>query len=202
MAGPLRDAFHIVIPSLPGYGFSAKPTAPRLESGQHRPRLGDADAAPRLRKIRCAGRRLGQCRFGSHGSAAAAGIARHPHQHGGNGSARRVQGAFRRRPRRRPASRPRKSMPGTSSTTSTKTDWAMRMRCRCVRRRCTASPIRRSVSRAGSSITTFASYEMIARVFDGKPEGLTRDDILDNITLYWLTNTAISSARPLLGHHA
>ena len=39
------------------------------------------------------------------------------------------------------------------------------------------------------------SYLMIARVFDGKPEGLSRDDILDNITLYWLTNTAISSAR-------
>src|ERR1700726_1799469 len=39
------------------------------------------------------------------------------------------------------------------------------------------------------------SYKLIARVFDGKTEGLTRDDILDNITLYWLTNTAISSAR-------
>lgn len=39
------------------------------------------------------------------------------------------------------------------------------------------------------------SYEMIARVFDGKREGLTRDDVLDNVTLYWLTNTAISSAR-------
>jgi pimeloyl-ACP methyl ester carboxylesterase len=39
------------------------------------------------------------------------------------------------------------------------------------------------------------SYELIARVFDGQKEGLTRDDILDNITLYWLTNTAISSAR-------
>jgi len=39
------------------------------------------------------------------------------------------------------------------------------------------------------------SYRMIARAFDGKPEGLTRDDILDNVTLYWLTNTAISSAR-------
>lgn len=39
------------------------------------------------------------------------------------------------------------------------------------------------------------SEELIARVFDGKPEGLTRDDILDNITLYWLTETAISSAR-------
>jgi pimeloyl-ACP methyl ester carboxylesterase len=39
------------------------------------------------------------------------------------------------------------------------------------------------------------SYQMITRVFDGKPEGLSRDDVLDNITLYWLTNTAISSAR-------
>ena len=39
------------------------------------------------------------------------------------------------------------------------------------------------------------SYALIARVFDGQAEGLTRDDILDNITLYWLTNTAVSSAR-------
>jgi pimeloyl-ACP methyl ester carboxylesterase len=39
------------------------------------------------------------------------------------------------------------------------------------------------------------SYKLIARVFDGQSEGLTRDDILDNITLYWLTNTAVSSAR-------
>ena len=39
------------------------------------------------------------------------------------------------------------------------------------------------------------SYNLIARVFDGANEGLTRDDILDNITLYWLTNTAVSSAR-------
>jgi len=40
-----------------------------------------------------------------------------------------------------------------------------------------------------------ASQALIARVFDGQPEGLTRDDILDNITLYWLTKTAVSSAR-------
>src|SRR6266566_4351752 len=39
------------------------------------------------------------------------------------------------------------------------------------------------------------SYALIARVFNGHPEGLTRDDILDNVMLYWLTNTAISSAR-------
>jgi pimeloyl-ACP methyl ester carboxylesterase len=40
-----------------------------------------------------------------------------------------------------------------------------------------------------------ASYALMARVFDGQPEGLTRDDVLDNITLYWLTNTGVSSAR-------
>jgi pimeloyl-ACP methyl ester carboxylesterase len=39
------------------------------------------------------------------------------------------------------------------------------------------------------------SLALIARVFDGQSEGLTRDDILDNVTLYWLTNTAVSSAR-------
>jgi pimeloyl-ACP methyl ester carboxylesterase len=39
------------------------------------------------------------------------------------------------------------------------------------------------------------SYEMIARVFAGKSEGLTRDDVLDNITLAWLTDTALSGAR-------
>jgi pimeloyl-ACP methyl ester carboxylesterase len=40
-----------------------------------------------------------------------------------------------------------------------------------------------------------ASQALIARVFDGRREGLSRDDVLDNITLYWVTNTAVSSAR-------
>ena len=40
------------------------------------------------------------------------------------------------------------------------------------------------------------SYELIARAFDGQAVGeLTRDDVLDNITLYWLTNTGVSAAR-------
>jgi pimeloyl-ACP methyl ester carboxylesterase len=39
------------------------------------------------------------------------------------------------------------------------------------------------------------SYELISRVFQGQAEGLTRDDILDNITIAWLTNTALSGAR-------
>jgi pimeloyl-ACP methyl ester carboxylesterase len=40
-----------------------------------------------------------------------------------------------------------------------------------------------------------ASYALIARVFDGQTEGLSRDDVLDNVMLYWVTNTAVSSAR-------
>jgi pimeloyl-ACP methyl ester carboxylesterase len=39
------------------------------------------------------------------------------------------------------------------------------------------------------------SLELIARTFDGQPEGLTRDDVLDNVTLFWLTNTGVSAAR-------
>ena len=39
------------------------------------------------------------------------------------------------------------------------------------------------------------SLALISRVFDGQSEGITRDDFLDNVTLYWLTNTTVSSAR-------
>ena len=40
-----------------------------------------------------------------------------------------------------------------------------------------------------------ASLELIARSFDGQDEGLTADDVLDNVTLFWLTNTGVSSGR-------
>ena len=39
------------------------------------------------------------------------------------------------------------------------------------------------------------SMALMSGVFDGQPEGLTRDDVLDNVTYYWFTNTAVSSAR-------
>jgi pimeloyl-ACP methyl ester carboxylesterase len=39
------------------------------------------------------------------------------------------------------------------------------------------------------------SYALISRVFAGETEGLTRDDILDNITITWLTNTGVSGGR-------
>jgi pimeloyl-ACP methyl ester carboxylesterase len=40
-----------------------------------------------------------------------------------------------------------------------------------------------------------ASYRLIARAFAGQPGGLSRDDVLDNVTHYWLTNSGVSSAR-------
>ena len=39
------------------------------------------------------------------------------------------------------------------------------------------------------------SYRLIARAFADDPGGLSRDDVLDNVTHYWLTNSGISSAR-------
>jgi hypothetical protein len=46
------------------------------------------------------------------------------------------------------------------------------------------------------------SYELIARVFAGQEEGLTRDDILDNITLYWLNEHRGFVGPSLLGKEA
>ena len=40
-----------------------------------------------------------------------------------------------------------------------------------------------------------ASYELIERAFIGETGGLSRDDVLDNVTHYWLTNSGVSSAR-------
>ena len=56
------DAFHVVIPSMPGYGFSGQADHDWLGPGPHRARLGGADEAPRLRAVRGVGRRLGQGR--------------------------------------------------------------------------------------------------------------------------------------------
>jgi len=45
------------------------------------------------------------------------------------------------------------------------------------------------------------TYKQIARLFDGEQLGFTRDEILDNITVYWLTKTAVSSARLYWENH-
>ena len=71
----------------------------------------------------------------------------------------------------------------------------MRRRWAFGRRRSTASRTRRSASRPGCSTTTRRSYELIERAFVGQAGGLSRDDVLDNVTHYWLTNSGISASR-------
>ena len=71
----------------------------------------------------------------------------------------------------------------------------MPRRWRTARRRSTGLRIHRSAWPPGCSTTTRAVSRSSHEFSSGQPEGLTRDDILDNITLYWLTNTAVSSAR-------
>ena len=85
--GGAEDAFDLVLPSMPGYGFSGKPNGDRLGSRPHRAGLGRADEAPRLHALRCSGRRLGLPCLKRHGAPGAAGPSRHPHQLAGDRSA-------------------------------------------------------------------------------------------------------------------
>ena len=155
--GTAADAFDLVIPSLPGYGFSGKPTAP----GWNPVSIAKAWATLMQRlgytQYVAQGGDWGECHLRGDGIAAAAGIARHSHQHGGDGSARCFEGAFRGRPAARRPVRRRKSSRGMGSMTSIRMGSATPTRWRFVRRRSTESSIRRLVSRAGYSITTFAA---------------------------------------------
>ena len=72
--GSAEDAFDVVIPSLPGYGFSGKPTGTGLGPRPHRASLGGADEAPRVHPLRRPGRRLGLPHLQRDGAPGAAGL--------------------------------------------------------------------------------------------------------------------------------
>ncbi len=156
--------------------------------------MGHADATPRLHTLRGAGRRLGQCHLGGHGPPAAGRIARHSHQHGGHGSTEYLKGSSVSR------GAPTDLTPEEQNAWNQLDDfyknglaYAEEMSSRPQTLYGIAdSPVGLAAWMLDHDIR---SYKMITRVFDGKTEGLTRDDILDNVTLYWLTNTGVSSAR-------
>ena len=58
--GKAEDAFDVVIPSMPGYGFSGKPTSTGWDPDPHRTCLDNVDEASRIQKVRGTGRRLGR----------------------------------------------------------------------------------------------------------------------------------------------
>jgi hypothetical protein len=94
--GSASDAFDVVIPSLPGYGFSGKPAATGW--GPDRiARVGGAHAAARTYALRRTGRRLGHRDLGRDGAPGTRRAGRHPRQLRADGSA----GDARPHPQRR-----------------------------------------------------------------------------------------------------
>ncbi len=192
--GTEADAFDLVIPSLPGHGFSGKPTTLGWDP------IRIARAFAELME------RLGYEKFvaqgGDWGNAVTEQMALQLpkglvaiHTNMPATLPDEISNALAWAARHRPGSAPTSSTRGSSSTLSGSTASATRRRWPAVRRRCTRLPIPRSAWPRGCSTTTMPATRSIARVFAGESEGLTRDDILDNVTLYWVTNTAVSSAR-------
>ena len=152
--GSAADAFHLVIPSMPGYGYSGKPTKYRLGPGPHRACLGGADEAPWVHPLCGVGRRLGRADHRSDGCTGASGVDRYPHQLPGCCSFRRRSrgpdrrsGAVRSLMTRNHAST-RSSRNSLRPTCSTHSRW------RPTRRRCTELRIRPSAWPPGCSTTT------------------------------------------------
>ena len=203
------DAFHVVIPSMPGYGFSGKPTTHRLGSRAHREGLRRAHEAPRLHAVRRAGRRLGRGRRRRDGRrprrpggrrAGTAGADRHPHQHGRRDPAGALHRGLRRQPGavrslRRGAEHVRAAAHVLCDARGVRAVSWGRVRRRSTDWRTHPSPSPRSCSTTATGAVSPAWFSRSSRSVCERPSDLTRDDILDNITLFWLTNTGVSSAR-------
>ena len=188
------DAFHLVIPSMPGYGFSGKPT----ETGWDTVRM--ARAYTELM------RRLGYTRFVATGGDWGAhivdqmGVQAPPELVG-------IHTNFPGAVRADVATAVQSGGPAPSGLDDEQTRlyeklkdffttdvfYALEMGTHPQALYGIAdSPVGLAAWMLDHDSTSLA---LIARVFDGGSEGLTRDDILDNVTHYWLTNTGVSSGR-------
>jgi pimeloyl-ACP methyl ester carboxylesterase len=191
--GSAADAFHIVLPSLPGFGFSGKPTAPGW------------DPARIARAWAVLMQRIGYSRYVAQGGDWGAITTEVMAAQAPAG----LIGIHTNMPNAVPAEIDAAAFGGASTPAGLSADetkayeqlaflykhvyYALYMGSRPqTLTGLTDSPL---------GLVTFMSdfdpggLELIARVFDGEREGLTRDDVLDNATLFWLTNTAVSAAR-------
>jgi len=192
--GSASDAFHVVIPSMPGYGFSGRPTTTGWDPA-HIARAWDV-----LMK------RLGYERYVAQGGDWGAvvvdqmGVQAPP---GLMGIHTNMPGIF-------PADIDGAAFSGAPAPSGLSADEKLAYeRLQFVYQKGIAYGFQMGLRPqtlygiADSPVGLAAyfldhdarSYELISRVFQGQAEGLTRDDILDNITITWLTNTALSGAR-------
>ena len=188
------DAFHLVIPSIPGYGYSGKPTTTGW------------DPAHIARAWVALMKRLGYTRFVAQGGDWGAVIT----EQMGVQAAPELLGIHTNMPGIFPAEIDGAAFSGAPAPSGLSADEKLAYeRLQFVYQKGIAYGFQMGLRPqtlygiADSPVGLAAyfldhdarSYELISRVFQGRAEGLTRDDILDNITITWLTNTALSGAR-------
>jgi len=192
--GSASDAFDVVIPSMPGYGYSGKPTAPGWDPA----RIAGAWVA--LMK------RLGYTRFVAQGGDWGAVVV----DMMGVQAPPELLGIHTNMPGIFPVEIDQSAFAGAPAPSGLSADEKVAYeRLKFVYQKGIAYGFQMGLRPqtlygiVDSPIGLAAyfldhdarSYELIARVFQGLSEGLTRDDVLDNITVTWLANTALSGAR-------
>ena len=187
--GRAEDAFHLVLPSLPGYGLSAAPA----EVGWYTGRVAKAWAVLMDR--------LGYTRYVAQGGDQGAAVTDDLARHAPAGLAgvhmnllRAALGNTSNLPSQSDEEKAALEEIGTFRTSGFGYFLEQTTRPQTIGYALLDSPI----ALAGWMLDhdTDSYYKIAGAFVDGKPTGnLTRDHILDNITLYWLTATGASAAR-------
>jgi pimeloyl-ACP methyl ester carboxylesterase len=185
--GRAEDAFHLVLPSLPGYGFSGEPT----ETGWDVARTGRAWAELM--------NRLGYTRYVAQGGDVGAGVTDamgRQAPEGLLGIHLNLLVTALGHPQTAETDQERAALEAIATFRSTGIGYFTEMATR-------PQTIGYALLDSPAALAAWLldhdtdAYYKIARAFvDGQPSGnLTRDHVLDNVTLYWLTGTGASAAR-------